>query len=74
MVAKCEDKARPKYTDMKSNEYHDEQDVLDQKLEILANLILESDNFVAYTGAGISTNAGINDYATKAKNTVTNKN
>ena len=60
-------------TSIKANEYQDDDQTLEEKLEVLANLILLSSNFVVYTGAGISTSAGIKDYATKAKNTSTNK-
>jgi len=43
-------------------------EVLAAKVAALAALIRTSNNFIAYTGAGISTAAGIDDYATKAKN------
>jgi hypothetical protein len=43
-------------------EYFDEPEVLKSKVAELAMLILSSQHFVAFTGAGISTAAGINDY------------
>merc|ERR1719285_470379 len=46
-------------------------DVLRAKVKILAQMIRRSKNFTAYTGAGLSTNSGIPDYATKASSTVT---
>merc|ERR1712137_932540 len=73
MVAECDKLARPHYTNLKAHEYNDDEEVLNQKLDILANLIMVSENFVAYTGAGISTNAGIKDYATKAEKSTTKK-
>ena len=36
-----------------------------KKVAILAQLVRSSSNFMAYTGAGISTTAGIDDYASK---------
>jgi hypothetical protein len=46
-----------------SSEYLDEEDVLEEKMEIIANLIKKSSCVVAYTGAGLSRAAGIGDYA-----------
>ena len=43
-------------------EYFDEPDVLDTKVTLLAELILNSQRMVAFTGAGISTASGIPDY------------
>lgn len=54
----------------KANEYLDEKDVLEQKMEIVANLIRSSKFCCAYTGAGLSSSSGIPDYATKAKDTI----
>mmetsp|Transcript_118057 Transcript_118057/g.220649 ORF Transcript_118057/g.220649 Transcript_118057/m.220649 type:complete len:562 (-) Transcript_118057:199-1884(-) len=67
----CDDEARPGYRTMLAHEYLDEDEVLKAKVRLLASLILRSRNCVAYTGAGISTASGINDYATKAGDTVT---
>ena len=43
-------------------EYFDSPEELDKKCEMLAQMILASKHMVAYTGAGISTGAGIPDY------------
>lgn len=43
-------------------EYFDEPAVLDEKITMLAEMILTSEHFVAFTGAGISTACGIPDY------------
>jgi len=72
-VADSKDEARPGYTTYLANEYLDSDEVLKAKIKVLANLIKQSKNFVVYTGAGISMSSGINDYATKSKNSVTKK-
>eukprot|EP00854_Cymbomonas_tetramitiformis_P020999 gene20999-25196_t len=59
--------ARLTFTSIKAHEYYDREDVLNEKVELLAELIRGSNNCMAYTGAGISTAAGIDDYATKSK-------
>lgn len=43
-----------------------DQDVLQAKVRLLADMVRRSHKCVAYTGAGISTAAGISDYASKA--------
>lgn len=50
-------------------EYFDSQEELDEKIETLAMWIKSSEHFVAFTGAGISTSAGIPDFRSGA-NTV----
>ena len=50
-----------------SSEYLDEPEVLEKKMEIIANLIKNSKCVTAYTGAGLSRSAGIDDYASKGK-------
>lgn len=59
--------ARLTFTDVKAHEYNDRDSVLREKVALLASLIRASDNMIAYTGAGISVAAGIDDYATKVK-------
>ena len=43
-------------------ELFDEQHVLEEKIEQLTDLIRDSKYFIAFTGAGISTSAGVPDY------------
>ena len=43
-------------------EYFDSPEELDAKVTMLAEMILSSSHFVAFTGAGISTSSGIPDY------------
>lgn len=50
---------------MKAHEYADEPAVLRAKVKVLASLLKRSSHTLAYTGAGISTSAGIDDYATR---------
>ena len=52
---------------IKAHEYLDEDDVLRAKVALLADLIRRSRQMLTFTGAGISTAAGIDDYASKAK-------
>eukprot|EP00511_Aplanochytrium_stocchinoi_P000177 CAMPEP_0204823148 /NCGR_PEP_ID=MMETSP1346-20131115/1260_1 /ASSEMBLY_ACC=CAM_ASM_000771 /TAXON_ID=215587 /ORGANISM="Aplanochytrium stocchinoi, Strain GSBS06" /LENGTH=429 /DNA_ID=CAMNT_0051949689 /DNA_START=258 /DNA_END=1544 /DNA_ORIENTATION=+ len=58
--------ARPGYDTLRADEFEDDPEVLDEKIKLLASLISRSKHCVAYTGAGISTSAGVSDYATKA--------
>jgi len=58
--------ARPGYDSCKAHEYLDTPEVLAAKVKVLAELVRSSSNCVAYTGAGISTAAGICDYASEA--------
>lgn len=59
--------ARDYGTGIKAHEYLDRPEVLAAKVRVLADLLRRSKHTLAYTGAGISTAAGIDDYATKAK-------
>jgi NAD-dependent SIR2 family protein deacetylase len=43
-------------------EFHDSHETIEIKAKELAELILKSKHFIAFTGAGISTSAGIPDY------------
>lgn len=56
-------------TEEEKQEYFDTPEVLDAKLTELAQLIKNSKHFVSFTGAGLSTGAGIPDYRSGA-NTV----
>lgn len=49
-------------TEEEKKEYFDEPAVLAEKIDLLAEMILTSAHFVAFTGAGISTASGIPDY------------
>jgi len=49
-------------TEEEKKEYFDEPAVLEEKVNMLVDLILNSQHFVAFTGAGISTASGIPDY------------
>jgi len=67
-VVTCNDENRPGYNSMPSHEYNDDPRTLKKKIKLFAELVLKSKHCMAYTGAGISTSSGINDYASKAKN------
>lgn len=70
LVTYCDKEARPGYNSMKAHEYNDDETTLRSKVAVLADLLRRSRHTVAYTGAGISTASGINDYASKAKDSV----
>ncbi|KAL3907288.1 MAG: hypothetical protein SGPRY_010226 [Prymnesium sp.] len=59
--------ARPGYASRTASEYQDEPSVLRAKVECLARLLRESSRSVVYAGAGLSTAAGIPDYATSRR-------
>ena len=68
VTAHASQQARPGYDSCAAHEYTDREDVLAAKIKVLANLIRKSKKFVVYSGAGISTAAGIGDYASRAEN------
>lgn len=70
LVTYCDRAARPGYETMQAHEYNDDEATLRGKIKVLASLIRKAKHCIAYTGAGISTASGINDYASKAKNSV----
>ena len=43
-------------------EYFDSPEALNMKLDLLAEMVINANHFVAFTGAGISTSCGIPDY------------
>lgn len=57
--------ARPGYGTKLAHEFRDTTAVLQAKVDILARLMEKSQNCLIYSGAGISTSSGINDYATR---------
>lgn len=62
--------ARPGYDTCSASEYKDTPEVLRAKVKYLAEMVRQSKNCLAYTGAGISTAAGIGDYASVASDSV----
>merc|ERR1711991_501966 len=69
-VSSCDDPNRPDQGNyMASHEYMDRKDVLEKKVDKLVEMIYQSKNMIAYTGAGISRNAGLGDYAS-SKNSI----
>ena len=56
-------------TEEEKREYFDSPEVLDEKVSLLAEMVINSQHMVAFTGAGISTACGIPDYRSGA-NTV----
>ena len=66
VVAACATAARPGYRTCAAHEYKDSSDVLRAKIRLLAEMLRAATHATAYTGAGISTASGINDYATKS--------
>merc|ERR1711941_65756 len=65
-VVECSKDARPGYNSMPAHEYEDDFETLEKKVEVLAQLIIASKKCCIYSGAGLSTSSGINDYASKA--------
>ena len=49
-------------TEEEKKEYFDSPEVLDEKITMLAEMVIMSQHMVAFTGAGISTAAGVPDY------------
>ena len=67
MVSKSDKPNRPDQGNTtNASEYMDEPEVLDAKVELLANLLRKAKCCTAYTGAGLSRAAGIGDYASKS--------
>ncbi len=84
LVARSDQANRADQKNMiKANEYLDELAVLDAKLDVIGTIFLisrfmqmvvqmlkQSNNCVTYTGAGLSRASGIPDYATKSKESI----
>ena len=62
--------ARPGYDSCSASEFLDSPEVLEAKVDLLARLVRQSRAMAAYTGAGISTAAGIGDYASRGAGTM----
>eukprot|EP00927_Polykrikos_kofoidii_P025407 TRINITY_DN22829_c0_g1_i1.p1 TRINITY_DN22829_c0_g1~~TRINITY_DN22829_c0_g1_i1.p1 ORF type:complete len:496 (-),score=93.08 TRINITY_DN22829_c0_g1_i1:137-1588(-) len=65
-VAETSEAARPGYQTNDGSEYVDDEKTLRSKVRVLADMLRRSKGVVVYTGAGVSTAAGIGDYASKA--------
>ena len=66
-LVECASVARPNMVaQIPAHEYHDEPEALQSKTRLLAHMLRAGKHSVVYTGAGISTAAGISDYATKS--------
>jgi len=65
-VVECDEESRPGYNTKQAHEFEDDPRTLKLKVKAMAQMIRASKNTCAYTGAGISTSAGIDDYASKA--------
>ena len=72
-TAVCDEKARPEYTECAAHEYRDVPEVLEAKVKQLAHLLKQSKLCVAYTGAGLSVASGLDDYATKSKESLSSR-
>lgn len=71
LAASSEEDARPGYAAYSASEYLDNHAVMQAKVKILADLVRQEASNIAggvvvYTGAGISTAAGVPDYASRA--------
>jgi NAD-dependent SIR2 family protein deacetylase len=74
MVTECHADARPGYNTQKAHEYVDNPSVLAQKVKLLATMIKASSSMLLYTGAGISTSSGIDDYASVGQESLSRQN
>lgn len=68
-VAESAEEARPGFSTCCADEFEDDPVVLIAKVRLFVGMLRQSSHTVAYTGAGISTAAGIKDYATKSQAT-----
>jgi hypothetical protein len=64
-ISHCESESRPGYASKLAHEFEDTPEVLASKVSLLATLIRQSFSCLVYSGAGISTSSGINDYASQ---------
>lgn len=66
LVVRCDADARPGYSSMSASEFADDDEVLRGKVRALAELLRQARHCVVYSGAGLSTGAGIPDYASQS--------
>lgn len=69
-VTKSDLAARPKYSKVDASEYLDTPSVLNAKVNVLVAMMKLSKKFMVYTGAGISTAAGVGDYASRGSGSI----
>eukprot|EP00928_Gymnodinium_smaydae_P097617 TRINITY_DN8894_c0_g1_i1.p1 TRINITY_DN8894_c0_g1~~TRINITY_DN8894_c0_g1_i1.p1 ORF type:complete len:454 (-),score=101.96 TRINITY_DN8894_c0_g1_i1:166-1527(-) len=67
VITKCSKEARPGYHSMTASEYEDDEIVLKAKVRVLGALLKRAQRCVIYSGAGLSTGAGIGDYASQSE-------
>lgn len=70
LVTFCDVEARKGYNTMLAHEYMEDPVTLRNKVKAMAELITLSQHCSAYTGAGISTSSGIDDYASQSDKSV----
>eukprot|EP01090_Pellita_catalonica_P000291 TRINITY_DN10195_c0_g1_i2.p1 TRINITY_DN10195_c0_g1~~TRINITY_DN10195_c0_g1_i2.p1 ORF type:complete len:442 (-),score=83.27 TRINITY_DN10195_c0_g1_i2:17-1342(-) len=70
LITYCDVEARKGYSSMKAHEYTEDPATLKKKIKLLAKILRKAKNCVTYTGAGISTSSGIDDYASQSKSSV----
>merc|ERR1719401_1622553 len=70
LVTSCSAEARPGYNSLTASEYLDEPPTLQAKVRAAARLIRKSRHCVVFSGAGLSTGAGIGDYASHAAGSI----
>lgn len=71
-TSSCGAEARPGYASKAAHEYADTDEVLHAKVLVLASLLRRSRNCLVYSGAGLSTSSGINDYASRGSDAAIN--
>ena len=66
-------RARPGYSNVSSCEFQDVHEVFLAKAALLARMLRAAKCCVVYSGAGISTSAGVDDYATRDAGTLASR-
>mmetsp|Transcript_6378 Transcript_6378/g.8992 ORF Transcript_6378/g.8992 Transcript_6378/m.8992 type:complete len:386 (+) Transcript_6378:65-1222(+) len=70
VATRCDETARPGYNSGAAHEFLDTTEVLQEKIQVLAELFRRARCIIIYTGAGLSTASGVADYATKTQGLV----